>query len=458
MTPLLALAPAVLAALTNTPKRATAEEMKAYAKGETTSVVSDSPTGMDVSFETADVKEGTVCYVDDLSAEALSKVGYPIEVTNENGVKRYSYLASAGTPMIKGASVVGKDDCGSLIGRIARLEGDAIVNDILGMPDPIPSSVDNLVLAYLRSFNRNYVCGLDSLTDDASFDLNQWLKNIGKEFVKGVSWSAISGPVNAVYTKAQDLVIHEWQPIYKYFSHYVESKYWSDTYHCSYDKAPDGSDSWTFKDPVGHSSGIDLIHMFASIDGGYKYTSALNPILKQYFGDQLGDLSSWAGDLQSTVCEYFYDFDIDLTDPIKILRRGSSEDDLLADMDAVNITHDYLTGVGFLHDAVESYYSKTKTMHKRCWDFVKNVCGSRDLVKFKDKVYSYLGVEYRNGEWFDAWDYTLTNSYKYLIIKAKFSAKGINDKRCVDTAAKRGKVANAFIDYVKKFTSENPIC
>ena len=56
-----------------------------------------------------------------------------------------------------------------------------------------------------------------------------------------------------------------------------------------------------------------------------------------------------------------------------ILKNGGRPEDLLADVDAVNIVSNHLTGVGFLSDAMRDYYNVTKNNDVRFKTFIKNI-------------------------------------------------------------------------------------
>jgi len=57
----------------------------------------------------------------------------------------------------------------ALLGRIERIQGDIIAENILATPNPLPTAIDNTVLGYLRSFNKNYVA--------ATINFGMWSPN-----------------------------------------------------------------------------------------------------------------------------------------------------------------------------------------------------------------------------------------------------------------------------------------
>lgn len=91
-----------------------------------------------------------------------------------------------------------------------------------------------------------------------------------------------------------------------------------------------------------NGNGIDLIHMFASIDGIYGDTGNT-----MHCGENnQRDILSWNGDLQSACKNLKIKTDYDFTNfdmgRIFAAKIGCSEDDILADIDAMNITKGYI--------------------------------------------------------------------------------------------------------------------
>lgn len=102
MTSLLALAPIVLATLNGAPRITTPEEMASFAHNPNSLVqVSQEPSAVDVVFETEEAPDGSLCYVDEPTAKALSNVGFPVKAIEKGpGVAEYAYPVSKGTPKI----------------------------------------------------------------------------------------------------------------------------------------------------------------------------------------------------------------------------------------------------------------------------------------------------------------------------------------------------------------------
>jgi hypothetical protein len=389
------------------------------------------PTAIDVTLKTVEVPDGTICYVSKESADALKNLGWDVQSNTINGSTMYYYSTNEGSPMIEGAEI-SKNNISELLDRIKRIQGDVIAKDIAITPDALPSAVNNQVLGYLRSFNKNYVLGVDGACDD---------DDIAKDLAKGAAWSVLAGLVDPVATRAQDIVLYNWQFLYRYFSQFVEEGDWSDTYHNAY-CGPSAEVDKGFPDPILSTEKIDLIHLMASIDCGYKFTDRLGGAFNFIDDGVLMNLSSWAGDLQSTAVAWANSSQISKESDANILSEGSSTPDLLADIDAVNVVSDDLTGVGFLSDALEQYYGSVRNMSVRCSAFVENVSRDCGFESFKNTVYSYLGVVKNDGVFSDSGEYVAVEKKpiypKYLLLKLGETPD----------ASVRGRVADAFISFV----------
>lgn len=119
------------------------------------------------------------------------------------------------------------------------------------------------------------------------------------------------------------------------------------------------------------------------------------------------DLTSWAGDIQTaanilnTMSDDKKAKYTDFEDIMNDAALGSTEDDILADIDVVNITDSYLTGPGRLNDVLGQYYSNTDTQTKRFQKFITGVVNDENSnwegtnkEKFEQEIYDDLALTY----------------------------------------------------------------
>ena len=408
-----------------------------------------------ICFKTEAVPDGTVCYVDVQSAQALEKVGWPILKEDGESGTRYYYVTNLGIPKIADVSIAATDR-GQLISRISRIQGDVVAKNILITPDINPANINNTVLGYLRSFNKNYVGGYDQLWDVVAHRDEEDV--VAKELTSEVVGSAfmfMGGRVDPAYAKVQDMVFYKKEPIYHYFCPFVSSRNWSDTYHYSYPNNFNGEEQ-LLPDPVpGHDGawGVDAIHMFAALDGGYNLTrqDTFNVLTSRGLDllyptlEQSRQLTSWAGDLQQAVVETDdRDYRYGTTCESVLFSHGAGRGDLLADVDAINVESKYLTSVGFLSDALNDYYDETLNNEIRFTKFMENLGGGK--TGFEAKVYDYLGLVKANGILQNSEEYQnhipFTNPKFAMMDVANLTGKGAS-------RSKRSLIANTFISFVE---------
>lgn len=302
-----------------------------------------------------------------------------------------------------------------------------------------PTSVNNHVLGYLRSFNENYA----GIFSEDTFD-------------KGLLWAAIAGLPDYLFCSTVDAT----QECGFYFSQFVNGADWGKSNHAgNYSEHPRGSDYTMryFRDPVKPSRKIDLIHMFASIDGSYKFTLSIGNIafpfpLEREF---VVDLASWGGDLQTLAYEIegdgknldnHYGFET-----VMQSFKSCTEADVFADIDATIITDEYLVGEGLLSDALIDYYGEASDLGRssKFIDAVnanpnENWSGDRK-TKFENEVADILGVKKQNGKWVDNNGYKNSSTKTSLNYAKYFLLKDENVKPSVDI---RGKIAELFSEFI----------
>ncbi len=158
-------------------------------------------------------------------------------------------------------------------------------------------------------------------------------------------------------------------------------------------------------DPLYSYNSIDLIHMFASLDGVYSGTGA-SPLLDM-IGYWQKDIVSWAGDLQSSASN----------EAGQILENGGtfervffdtqsacSSEDMIADIDAMNVAKFYLDLSNYnVSECISEYYKyNINNYHGRFDDFLwsstrdnQGFSGSVNEI-FENKVFLFLGADKYN--------------------------------------------------------------
>ena len=215
-------------------------------------------------------------------------------------------------------------------------------------------------------------------------------------------------------------------------------------------------------DLLGTGQSIDLLHIFAAMDGIYENTEhnvlACEVALESQTYQK--DLLSWLGDLHqltnSLVGKAFSDYSsskgyIDFNEYTG--GSGFSSDDLLADIDAFNIIKFFIDcEKNSIANAFLGYYNsinKNKaTKGNRFYEFIYTVTleierGDKSslLSDFRLQVCSGLNIDYDNG------NYTHYNYYPYT--DALYKGMDIlNSDEKVPNAQVRGKCAKLFCDYI----------
>lgn len=160
-----------------------------------------------------------------------------------------------------------------------------------------------------------------------------------------------------------------------------------------------------FIDPIDNTKEIDLIHMFASLDGAYEkngHTFAWNTLEASTVNKYPADLLSWGGDLQSTAdiyrdkISYGFYFENILLDS----NSGSPREDIYADVDAYNIGISFLNQSinDILSNAFASYYANHVTNQSRFSLFMVNLADGWNeetevYSKQKRRIFYSLGLE-----------------------------------------------------------------
>ncbi|MDE6413939.1 MAG: hypothetical protein K2K48_00835 [Anaeroplasmataceae bacterium] len=343
-----------------------------------------------------------------------------IENDLENSDYEIKYSSDSSNPYFKEKNYVKRivlintkkeNDIDSVLYYLKRLENLATLFN----KDKTYNETD-LILGFLRALNKNY-------TDDFSDDY----KGLNKEELEkiyGGRWDAHSGKYNGSFI---DYVKNVELSIVEYFANFLSKD--------DYNKELFGDfgfnfNSWRLSDPYEASKEIDLIHMFTAMDAIYNETNNTKDLghnkLQQDMLSWLGDLETFSVGLYDSQVDYdsFENITEDLPFsaiakkmPLSKVANGlySFEyEDLLADIDAMNITKCFLdingkTFYSTISQAFAAYYQflnkmnnlnryslfkKTVTIRMEHWNFN----GTLD-EKFTDEILTPLLLA-RDGNYF----------------------------------------------------------
>lgn len=327
-----------------------------------------------------------------------------------------------------------------LLGKIEFVENWAIAYCAL-TNQVNPANQTNVTLAYLRTFNASY-CGMDS-------SYSNW---------DGFAWSALAGLPDPAFSSTVDAMNENGY----YFSQFVNGGAWGYLVHAGdYQKHPRGEtyDMVFFDDPLKKNNSLDLLHLFASIDGTYDYTLSTGAIAIPFpiSANIAHDIASWAGDLQSLASETIGEHAIDISKylsfkPIMEISQSCSYQDVIADIDAVNISYRYLGNATRLSDAMRNYYTgilssdRGKIFQQAVLDDANEDWPGSSREKFIQEVHDMLGLKKSGSSWYDSEEYLEDSTFlsdpvnyaKYYLLKK-------NGNVPLQT---RIKIADLFCDYV----------
>lgn len=373
--------------------------------------------------------KGEKCLVDPSSVFAVSRLGWNVKHEMVNGMSQYYYIASEETPKIKSVSL-SNSTLDKLKEELVNVENTAITYQALNLDGDL-FSMDNNSLGYLRSFNDNYVSSSEGTV---------------------LGWAATAGIIDSHFVDFADTI----KDCKSYFSSFVSKNQFCSILHGKYPYKEENK-SHLFKDPITSYKGIDLLHLFASIDGTYHWT-LYNATKKSFvpciYPSIVHDLATWAGDLQ-TASKVMPDNPEDLKnfvsyDNIMDGNYNSSEEDILADMDALNITSSFLIGPGRISDAIDEYYGSVHSMGQRKKRFMDSVIKDENCEwkgtqseKLEQEIYNMLGLKKLNNDWVDSGEISsksLVNKTKFLLLKRKDGSYPSKENRKT--------VARCFYNYV----------
>ncbi len=294
-----------------------------------------------------------------------------------------------------------------LLFMIGKLEDYAVFYLMDNDESVTNETINNLVLGYIRGLNGEYVSGY------------------------GGTWDLVCGEVNQdfysyVNDKESNYSSQKLKTL-EFFASYLQNSS-SYTEPCGIAASDEIlNKKYMLPDPLESGQTIDLLHMFAAIDGIYSQTDEcliVDSIL--IYGHQR-DIVSWLGDLHQITEQ--------LADSIKDINKipsynislghidfnnylnsyiGNSvvtkfpASDLLADIDAMNITKLFLDADNLLSECVAAYYSKisndSATNCNRYYEFIYSVTRELErpstgnmLKDFQNEVFNSMNIDYNNG-------------------------------------------------------------
>lgn len=353
------------------------------------------------------------------------------EVYEENN--KYYYYASPYVDKVVSIREIG-NDIDSIIFMVNELENRAKEKNSK------PSKYKNLCLGYLRSINASYA---DS----------------GSKY--GSKWGIIAGNTDESFVKEINNDYSHGLRFNEFFSQFINYSDYNVSLHgeldAKYRRSDDSNPALRLIDPQGKKKKIDLIHMFASIDGIYCKTEN---DLSLGRNNAQRDIVNWNGDLQTAAKNLKYNIhnlNYNTSNFYDIMNAniGCSEDDILADIDAMNVTKGYLDiDENSLADSLTAYYAIVKTYPFRRFTMFmytatievehNNIFHSKPADAFlalKEEIYFQFNLEEKK-------DGSIINKENYIY---EYVGNYIMTENCKSMPSKeiRELITKNFIKYLK---------
>ncbi|MCM1441406.1 MAG: hypothetical protein NC131_19700 [Roseburia sp.] len=285
----------------------------------------------------------------------------------------------------------------------------------------------NCVLGYIRGINANYA-GTEEKNKTSEYEISN---------VVGGAWAAFCGNIDKGfinYVKAhengQGITFPEFFASflrnggdYNDYLYGTVDNYFLNKHH-------------RLPDPLGTGQFIDLIHMFASMDGIYKKTENNIAVCTVVLGTASihRDIVSWSGDLQQLIKSLFKksilnesynsaDGFIDFNEYTG--GKNFSSDDLLADLDAFNITKLFIdSDKNSIKHSLLGYYNEIKndksTLGNRFCEAIYTITidleGDKQnsvIENFRKEVCNAVNVGYQSGNY---WEESIHSGYTVKIM------------------------------------------
>ena len=313
-------------------------------------------------------------------------------------------------------------------------------------------NINNLTLGYIRTIKKDYEGHGDA-----------------DNFIDELTWEIICGDSDFnfnLHVQSNDDSLE--LTTSQFFSSYLKSE---DDYNFKSHSSQTLCMGYELPDPLGSGQSIDLIHLFAAIDGIYSSTGRNDLICSSVLGNTTyqKDLVSWLGDLHTFTNQVSnlnininqlraYDNSyghIDFNDFVSNGIDSFSSSDLLADIDAFNIVNFYLNNnVNSLSDAIIAYYTTIQNdsslIGNRYYAFIYNVTVETELAKtnnllkdFQNEIYSSMNLNYNNGNVYD-YEYYNPNSINLKLLAGAY----FGDKKNYPSFEVRKYCADLFYSYI----------
>lgn len=407
--------------------------------------------------ETVDEPEVVPMYYGDYNF--VSSTGRDAGITTYQGSQYGWYIANEDYPRITTIKPL-LPNMDSVIFLVGEMERDALEYLYDNVPVVFCSDVANRVMGFIRGTNIDYY------------------SNYGDDPLE--KWNFLCGSVDTSFiSHTSNSTIHKM--IYQdYLAFFVSSYHYSQEdqrYHGFnlpvYGPTPSNYNSFNkplyVGDVLDANDGIDLPHMFASMDGIYNETGRNvlldSPIINLPL-KFTSDLVSWAGDLQTAARNLrnqpFYLLPSSFNS-IMTGGYGFPKSDLLADVDAFNIAAGYLNpdilvNAHAISNAMDDYYGSL-TSQSRYSMFIDSVLSLQDenwtgtrMQKFYREVYAALDLEITSFNFgFNTIQYT-DGTGRYSINNTYYN--NLLYKEGSVPALTRATVAKLFADYIRIASGE----
>lgn len=350
-----------------------------------------------------------------------------------------------------------------MVRELEKLAEDYLLDTNANEEDYTPAQTDinNLVLGYIRGIHKNYTAnGYSGYT-------SKW------SYICGTPSSSFIKYVNNNGDTGTDITFPA------FFASFLSNS--SDYNSASYGTVPSKylEKKYTLSDPLGSQQGIDFLHMIAAIDGIYSETEQNNIVLVTMLGNSTiqHDLVSWLGDLHTFTNDLhdkkqitYPDYNpsqghIDFNEQINFESNKFSAQDLLADIDAMNITKAFLDNpANALSDCLSAYYdtmySDGDSNANRYSLFIytstidQGAASSESalLQKFRQEVFKPMNLDYTNGTCTDHEYYKPSDMVLSLLSYTETNGKDENGNPITETVlpdiSVRSYCARLFYDYI----------
>ena len=307
-----------------------------------------------------------------------------------------------------------------------------------------------IALQYLENLATHY--GNCTNTKDSILG---YIRSISNRYVDAVmdfppKWGIVCGPVDHDFVDYVDSITSVGMTIREYLASFVKSSEYNDDEHSSCGNNYLQKELFLF-DPINQAADIDLIHMFACMDGLYLNSGNIdgNPIFNYFVTSRTYRyLLTWAGDLQYCTKALWDDEQHVITSFYEIMsgEYGFDWKDFYADVDSINMTYGVSINDTFLlSSVVYTYYQNLTTNTSRITTFVTNIIhldnvnATLTFNNIKIIVYEMLALQ-ENGESVGPSNYPYHYEVKYNLLGYQGSLNDLPDVTFRENVAARFSV------------------